>query len=228
MDMMTVFRAMLDDVTCVNASRRQVTGLIAWQDCTRQADTLARQHGADGASLDVQYAASDVFRPWQMSCELILQALSGQAGEASRRAAQADAEADAQAQLAAAAAAAAAAARERAAVAAAAAAACTRPEDAEFFRAEAETAQGEAAAAAAAARDHQAAAGAARQRARALRMWEIAARDAHGTGKLVVAAEQPAAAAIGEALRMAGPGIAPRSKQYLRDGARPAWGGGYR
>jgi hypothetical protein len=223
--MMTAFRAMLDDVTCVSASRRQVTGLIAWQDCTRQADTLARDHGADRGSLDVEYAASEVYRTWQMSCDLILRTLAVQAEEAHRRAAEADAEAESQQQLALQAATAAAAARQRAAAARGTALACTRLEDVSAFLAEAETAEAEAAAAAAAAAGHEGAAGAARRRAAALRTWEIAARDAHGTGQRVLDAEQPAAAAIGEALRRAGPSFVPRDKSYLRDGGRTLAGG---
>jgi hypothetical protein len=228
--MMTAFRAMLDDVTAVNASRRQVTGLIAWQDCTRQADTLAREHGADGACLDVGYAASGAYRTWQMSCRLILAALAVQAEESRRRAAEADAEAESETQLALQAATAAAAARDQAATARAAALACTRPEDVNAFlagteAADAEAADAEAAAAAAAAQEHQSAAGAARRRAVALRAWEIAARDAHGTGQMVLDAEQPAAASIGDALRRAGTSFVPRDKSYLRDGGSLPAGG---
>ncbi len=226
MDMMTVFRAMLDDVTSVNASRRQVTGLITWQDYTRQADIMAREHGADGAFLDIAYAPSTAYRTWQMSCDLILAALAGQAQEAHRRAAEADGQAEAETALAMQAATAASAARARAAAAWASARMCARPEDAVAFEAEAEAADQETAAQAAAAREHEGNAGQARRLAAALRMWEVTARDAHGTGQMIIAAEQPVAASIGAALSRAGTGIAPRRKSYLSDGGRTMAGGG--
>jgi hypothetical protein len=223
--MMTAFVAMLGDVTAVNASRRQINGLIAWQDTTRQTDTMAREQDAGGACLDVDYAGSTLYRPWQVSCELILQALALQENQARRRAIEADAEAGAQMELAMQAAAAAAAARERAAGARGAAAACLRPEDAQAFLDEAAEAEADAAAADEAAAEHEAAAAAARARATALRAWEIAARDASGTGRQVLEAEVPVALAIGTALRQAGIAVAPRNKGYLQDGRRMSAGG---
>jgi len=222
-DVMTAFVAMLGDVTAVNASRRQINGLIAWQDTTRQADTMAREYDADGACLDVDYAGSTLYRPWQVSCELILQALALQEDQARRRAIEADAEAGAQMGLAMQAAAAAAAARERAATARGAAAACTRPEDVQGFLDEA--AEADAAAADQAAAGHEAAAAAARARAAAMRAWEIAARDAGGTGRQVLEAEVHVALVLGGAVRRAGIAVVPRNKGYLQDGRRYPAGG---
>jgi hypothetical protein len=244
MDLMTAFTAMLGDVTHVNASRRQVTGILAWQDLTRRAAGLAGSLTGAGRGLQVSFSSSGTHRTWRMSGQLILGALRDQMDEAAIQRARADLAAqdsdraaDAEEAAAAAAASEAAAARQRAASCLAAAAASTADGEraalqaaAAAAAAEAEAADATAARLAAAAREHREEARLARQRSAQLLGWQIAAQDAHGHGTRVIAGEEPIAAAMHAGIQAAG-GISevPGDKRYLtRDGALAPAGVGTR
>lgn len=255
MDLMTAFSVMLGDVTHVNASARQVHGILSWHDRTRGAVRHAARLAAGASCLEVRPVTAVTHRSWRASSRMILDALTAQAEEAARRrqaalreaasedqqARQADAAAEDARRRADAARGRAAAAAAGAAAARAQAAGCADSQDAGAFLAQAASLEAEAAAAAAeaAAADREAAAleaaaarhrenaRKARQLAAAMLAWEIAARDAHGTGTAVLAAEQPVARQMHDGIQAAGglPEV-PRDKRYLTlDGAAAARGG---
>ncbi|MGH3408306.1 MAG: hypothetical protein ACRDRJ_38310, partial [Streptosporangiaceae bacterium] len=114
------------------------------------------------------------------------------------------------------------------------AAACARHQDADAFQAQAAAADANASDANAeagrhetTAADHREEARKARQLAAELLGWQAAALDAHGTGTAVVAAEEPVARRMGEAIAAAGGlGEVPADKRYLTRGAAAASSGG--
>ncbi len=255
MDLLTAFNAMLSDVTHVNASARQVTGILVWHGRTRCAVQHAARLTTSRSCLTVSFSVAHTHRTWRASSMLILAALQAQADEAARsrflalkKAASEDRQAEQDEAAAAAARQRAAAARSRAASASAAAGAaraqagaCDDDGGAAACLAEAAACEAEAAAAAAeaAAADSEAGAHAASaeqhrenaRQARALAVllmaWEIAARDAHGTGTAVLATEEPIARRMYEGIQAAG-GLSevPRDKRYYtRERAGTAGGG---
>jgi hypothetical protein len=220
MELRAAFEVLFSDVTAAEVSERQVTGMRSWQELTLIACGRAVPLGCSVAGLHVRYAAGSVHRTWRMSSGLILAALAAQVEEARRGRARAETEArreraaaeQAEAAAAAAAAGAAAAwARAAAAHQMAAAVAADNPQAAASFEAEAQAAGSEAAAAEAQAEalrqraaEHRERAEQARALARELLSWETVARDAEGTGRAAVAAEQPIAVRVGEGIARAG------------------------
>jgi hypothetical protein len=228
MEILTAFTAMLSDVTHVNASRRQVDGILDWLALTRSAVARAAAMRAPARCLEVTFSGSATHRTWRMSSQDILAALASQAEEARAGRAAAEQEAARRDHLAGLADADAAMARQEAAQAEARAAALEAAGGeapamaAQAARAEAGEARQRAAALDAAAVQHREVAARARRAAADYMTWEIAARDAHAAGAAVLAAEEHIAAMVHSGIQAAG-GIreVPRDKRYA-DGGRTA------
>jgi hypothetical protein len=257
MELMTVFRAMMSEITSDDGSETLVNGILLWASRTSDAVRRARQHDAAQHCLEASFSGASTWRLWKYAADNILAALIAQEDEARARRATAEreaaaresraAEADAGAAVAAdqarASRARAATARTRAGEARTLAGTCENPETAAAFEAQASACDAQAAAAdsdaqagesaaaalAGQAEKHRERARLERARSKELRAWEASARDAHGTGTLLIAVQQPVQNAMYEGIQAAG-GInqVPRSKYYLRRDAttrRPAMAG---